>query len=131
MGQRLVLRNMTGAHLNAGGVGAVEGPAHAATGTPAVKTRRSPSSWSCYYADSHGNMIHMVDRPIEVTFSRAERLFGVSRRTLLRASNRPEKDPARLRTFPQRSSVTRTDWLFHWMFGTNHASHKGNKNEDN
>jgi hypothetical protein len=89
---------------------------------PAVKTRKSPSSWSCYYADYYGKMIHMVDRPIEVTFSKAERLFNISRRTLLRASQRPENDPAKLRTFPQRPSVTRTDWLFKFMFGLNHSN---------
>jgi len=108
--------------LNAGGAGVVEEPVNATSGSaPAVKSRRSPSSWSTYYKDSHGNSVHMVDRPIEVTFSRAQQLFGISRRTLLRASQRPENDPAHLRTFPHRPSVVRTDWLFKFMFGNRHT----------
>jgi len=116
---------------NAGGAGIVEEPVNATSGSACLKSRKSPSSWSTYYKDSHGAMVHMVDRPIEVTFSQAERLFGVSRRTLLRASQRPENDSAHLRTFPHRPSVVRTDWLFHWMFGNNHTANRGNKNADN
>lgn len=80
----------------------------------------SRAHWKTSYLDESGNVRHIEDEKRTVSFYWVESRLGISRKTLNRHRipfNKvdPNKMDGILRVYPKAPTLTRTDWVFHFI----------------